>query len=452
MSLIRQIRLLLLATLLLAFLGAVVLTIQSARDTLQTQLRLKNSDNATSLALVLGEKKGDAELMELVMSSQFDTGFYRSIRFIGADGKPVYAREGAATPATAPMWFTRLLPIDSVPGVAQVSDGWRALGSVEVVSQTAFAHDDLWRASLGSAAALGVLGLVMALVSRSVVRRISVPLDRTVEQARALVDGEFITVPEPRVPELQRLTRAMNTMVGRLKTIFEAQAAQVEALRQQATTDPVTGVANRKHFMAQLAAARQSDYAHPDAGLLLLRLLDLGEVNRRLGRVNTDRMIVAVSQALQGYAERVEGCHVGRLNGSDFALYLPAGGQTLETAHAIADAMRSVLPVFGPQAAVALGAVEILAEHTMPQFLSAADGALARAEARGAFAPSRAKARGASTCWTRWRRAVPSWCASRCSMAATSRSTSSARCACSSRPMAASRRPRAGCRWRCAAA
>ena len=386
MSLIRQIRLLLLATLLLAFFGSVGLTIESARQTLETQLRLKNSDNAASLALVLTQQKGDAELMELVMSAQFDTGFYRSIRFKGADGRPGFSRETQQAPVNAPRWFAGLLPIASVPGVAQVSDGWRALGSVEVVSQTAYAHDDLWRASLNSAAALGVLGLVMALVSRLVVQRIREPLDRTVEQATALVDGQFVTVEEPRVPELRRLTRAMNTMVSRLKSVFEAQAAQVETLRQQAYADPVTGVANRKHFLGLLSAARQSDYADPDAGLLLMRLLDLAEVNRRLGRVATDRLIVAVSQALQSYTDRVPGCHVGRLNGSDFALYLPEGGQALETATAVAESMRDILPVFGSGLAVALGAVEIAPDDTVPRMMAAADAALARAESRGDFA------------------------------------------------------------------
>lgn len=386
MSLIRQIRLLLLGTLLLAFFGSVGLTIQSARDTLQTQLRLKNSDNAAALAMVLTQQKGDAELMGLVMSAQFDTGFYRSIRFTGADGRPGFTRETLLAPAQAPAWFSRLLPIASEPGLAQVSDGWKALGSVEVVSQTAYAHDDLWRASLQSAAALGVLGLLMALVSRIVVQRIQVPLDRTVEQARALVDGEFVTVEEPRIPELQRLTRAMNTMVGRLKTIFEAQAAQVETLRQQAYTDPVTGLANRKHFMGLLSAARQSDYADPDAGLILLRVLELAEVNRRLGRAATDRMIGAVSQALQSYTDNVVGCHVGRLNGSDFALYLPVGGQTLDTANAVAGSMRDILPMYGSALAVAVGAVEIGPDDTLPRLLAAADAALARAESRGAFA------------------------------------------------------------------
>ncbi|MEO8279610.1 MAG: EAL domain-containing protein [Ideonella sp.] len=386
MSLIRQIRLLLLATLLLAFIGSAGLTIQSARTTLATQLQLKNNDNAVLLAQVLGQQKGDAELMSLVMSAQFDTGFYRSIRFVGADSKPVFERSANLAPAVAPQWFVDLLPIASLPGIAQVSDGWRALGSVEVVSQTAFAHDDLWRASVASAVALGVLGVVMAMLSRAVVHRIRRPLERTVEQAQALVDGRFLTVPEPRVPELQRLTRAMNAMVGRLKLMFEAQTAQVETLREQAYIDPVSGLANRMHFMGLLNAARQSDYADPDAGLVLLRLLDLAELNRQLGRASTDHMILAIAQGLLSYSDRVPGCQVGRLNGSDFALYLPVGGQAFETAQTVADSMRNILPIYGRQVGIAVGAVEILPNHGLREVLALADGALARAESRGAFA------------------------------------------------------------------
>jgi diguanylate cyclase (GGDEF)-like protein len=386
MSLIQQIRLLLLATLVLSFTGSVGLTIQSARDTLETQLRLKNSDNAASLAMVLGQQKGDEELMNLVMSAQFDTGFYKSIKLRRADGKDGQVLEAQATTAQAPAWFTRVLPISSTPGVAQVSDGWRALGSVEVVSQTSYAHDDLWRASLRSAGALGVLGLLVALVSRMVVQRIQRPLDQTVRQAQALVNSEFVTVEEPKIPELQRLTRAMNTMVARLKSIFEAQAAQVESLRQHAYTDPVTGVSNRSHFMGQLSAARQSDYDSRDAGLLLLRILKLAEVNRDLGRVSTDRMITAVAKAMQAYTVTVPGCRVGRLNGSDFALYLPQGGAALSTSQQIIDLMKAELPAFGLHVAVAIGAVEIDGEEGLPQLLGAADGALARAETQGPFA------------------------------------------------------------------
>jgi LapD/MoxY periplasmic domain len=126
MTLMRQIGLLLAAVVLLALAGAVGVNLHAARDTLQTQLRVKNSDNAQSLALALSQQRGDAALMELLLAAQFDTGAYRSVRFTRADGAGAFVREAAVSPQRAPDWFVSLLPIESSPGVAQVSDGWRA--------------------------------------------------------------------------------------------------------------------------------------------------------------------------------------------------------------------------------------------------------------------------------------------------------------------------------------
>jgi len=386
MSLIRQVWLLLLGTLLLAFAGAVGVSLVSARDTLQTQLRLKNSDNAASLALALSQQKGERELMALLLAAQFDTGFYRSIRQVAADGAPVFAREAQLAPQRAPAWFTALLPIESVPGVAQVSDGWRALGTVSVVSHTAYAHDELWLGGLRSALALGVIGLLAGALAAWAVARIRAPLDDTVRQAQLLVDGRFVTMPEPRPPELRRLTQAMNTMVARLKQTFEAQAAQVEALRRQAHSDALTGLSNRKHFLGQLGAILQREDAALDGALVLLRVLDLAEVNRQIGHASADRMLAAVGQAMQTYTRRAPGCQAGRLNGSDFALVLPVGGVALETANAIVDALRAALPAFGAHIGVAVGAVELHGERDVAAVLGRADAALAQAETVGPFA------------------------------------------------------------------
>ena len=385
MSLIRQIWLLLLGALVLAFVGSVSVSIDSARDTLQTQLRLKNSDNATALALVLSQQKGQIELMELALAAQFDTGFYRRIRFTGADGKPLLQREAAATALKAPAWFAALVPIDSEPGVAQVSDGWRALGSLEVVSQSSYAVDELWASSLGSAGALAVVGLLAGLLASLAVGRIRRPLDDTVAQATSLERGEYLTVAEPNVPELKRLTRAMNSMVGRLRVVFEGQASQVESLRRQASCDPLTGLSNRMHFMAQLRAALQREDGHAAGGLVLLRVLKLTDINRTLGRESTDALIAAIAQTLQTYTRRVDGSFVGRLNGSDFALGLPAGGVARETAQAVIDLLRAALPAQAAHVAVAAGAVEMRHGAELGELMGSADLALARAESNGAF-------------------------------------------------------------------
>jgi diguanylate cyclase (GGDEF)-like protein len=380
MSLIRQIWLLLGVTVLLALAGSVTIGTLSSRETLQTQLRLKNADNAQSLALALSQHTDDQQVMEMLLAAQFDTGFYRRITFTPADGSVGFQRQSEVRPTRAPGWFRSIVPIESIPGVAQVSDGWKALGAVEVVSHAAFAYDDLWRVTLRSAVLLALVGLAAGAIATIAVRGIRRPLEATVAQANALVEGRFVRVMEPAVPELQRVAQAMNSMVERLKTLFEAQSTQVEQLRKQAHNDPLTGLPNRRQFLGQLTSAMHREDAPAEGGLVLLRVRDLAGLNTSLGHDTTDRALQAIAQVLGAYPGRGEGCILGRLNGSDFALVLPVRGVAAETAHSLAQALRVALPAFGPRISVAFGAVEMRHGAELSPLLAAADAALARAE------------------------------------------------------------------------
>lgn len=384
MSLIRQMWLLLVAVVLLAFVGSVTVSVVSARSYLETQLRLKNSDNAQALALALSQQKGDAALMELVAAAQFDTGYYQRIRLTGADGRVLFNREASTAPSAAPAWFSRLIPIESSTGVAQLSDGWRALGQVEVVSHSTYVYGELWNASLRTATWMAVLGLLAGLLGTWALRRIERPLNATVEQAQALVDRRFITVNEPHVPELQRLTRAMNAMVARLRLVFDEQTVQVEELRRQAHCDPLTGVSHRRHFLAQLTAMLEREDG-PGAGtLVLVRMPQLAELNNSLGHQQTDRALQTVAKALRE-AAAPQGGEVGRLNGSDFALCSGEPAASTDAAVALLVRLRAMLAPFGPQAAVVLAAVNWQRSLSAAALMASADAALARAESRGAF-------------------------------------------------------------------
>jgi diguanylate cyclase (GGDEF)-like protein len=388
MTLVRQVWLLLIATMLLALAGGVGVAVQSALATLKTQVQIKNSDNAAALAQVLSQQRGDAMSMEILLGAQFDTGFYREIRLVGTDDRPLFERAAAIRPSSAPDWFVRALPIAVEPGVAQVSDGWRPIGTLQVSTQITYAHDDLWRAALRATAVLGVIGFVAGLLATAVVNRIASALDGSVAQAKALLDGSFVTVPEPRIPELRRLTRAMNAMVARLKLVFEAQSEQVEAMRRRATCDALTGLANREHFLAQMSTALQRHDGALQVGLVLLRLGDLGELNNQVGRAQTDRLLKAVADTLHDYGEKVRGSLIGRLNGSDFALCLPAGGVGRESGLAIAQALQVVVPSLAPAVRLAVGVVEVdreTASADLSRLLGIADAALAQAESQDPY-------------------------------------------------------------------
>ncbi len=389
MSLMRQIAWLVLGVVLAALVGAVGLSTVSTRQLMRTQLELKNADNAQALALTLSQQQGDRELIKLLVSAQFDTGAYEFVRWRSAKGETLFERAEAPRPGQAPAWFRALLPIEAAPGVAQLSSGWNAIGSVELKSHSSYAHDALWQTSRRLLAWLLIVGIVAAVLAWAGLKRIRRPLDAAVAQAEGVLAGSYGQVIEPRVPELQRLTRAMNAMVQRVRDLFEAQAGQLLVLREQVHHDPLTGVSTRKHFLAELDAALRRDDGPAVAGLVLVRLRELSELNARLGRAAVDDVLLTIVTALQAYPESVAGCRVGRLNGGDFALWLPAEGVAAETAHALADALRASLPAFGPGVQVALGAIELPRERPSSVWLGEADAALARAEhqseARGGF-------------------------------------------------------------------
>lgn len=386
MSLMRQVWLLVLGVVLMSLVGSVAVSAGSVRHLIRTQLQVKNEDNAAALALALSQQRGDAGLMELLISAQFDLGHYERVTWKKADGTMGFERSASGLATTvAPAWFVRLVPIEVDPGMAQVSNGWNALGSVQVVSHSAYAYDELWNSTLRNVELLTVVGVIAGLAALLGLRRIRRPLDNAVAQAQSVVDGSYRMVEESRVPELQRLTHAMNAMVTRVKAMFEAQAEQLKVLRVQAHCDVLTGMNTRKHFLAELESALTRDEGPPRAGLVIVRLRDLSGLNQRMGRPVVDEVLMAIAHAVKVYPERVNGCLGGRLNGADFALWLPAPNVAAETARALADALRASLPAFGNGILVALGAVELPRDKPMGQWLGEVDAALARAENQPGF-------------------------------------------------------------------
>ena len=185
---------------------------------------------------------------------------------------------------------------------------------------------------------------------------------------------------------------AQHRLASRQQARFDAQAEQLEAMRQQAHTDLLTGLPNRRHFIATLEALLRGQGAPTELGLVLLRLRDLPGMNQRIGHAATDHVLEALGQALQAYPLRIARCSAGRLTGSDFALLLPTGGVADETAQSLLQALRGPVSSIDALASVAAGVVELRGPLRAAQALALADTALARAEAQADTVLARAEA------------------------------------------------------------
>ena len=382
MSLIRQVWVLVLGMIVLACAASVAVSVWTARDYLQTQLTLKNNDNAQALALSLSQQQADAALVELVVSAQFDTGFYRRITLRSPEGRVLVERRGAALQSKVPDWFVTLAPIHPTTGVAQISKGWSPLGTLEVESQVAYAYESLWSTTLRIAGVLGVLGLVAGMIGRVAVQQIRRPLDAMTDQAMALTERRFVAIGEPAVPELRRVAQALNAMVTRVRVMFGEQVEQIEHLRQIAHCDARTGVADRCHFMSRL----HDELGHEDGSgrglLVLVRFQHLGLANQRLGHAVTDEMLRTAASGLEQAVDGHLPLLAGRLNGADFAVLFDDGAEADAAVRAVlARAQLAFSPFDG--AVIVSAAAQWQRGDTAAAVLQAVDAALARAELRG---------------------------------------------------------------------
>lgn len=385
MSLIKQLWIAIAVFTLLAFSGSLVLSTMSARQYLEEQLRLKNVDNATSLALSMSQLPKDPVTIDLLLAAQFDAGHYQYIRITGPDGALIAARENAASKSQAPSWFMALVPIRVSEGSAQVQDGWRQFGTLSLKSQSSFAYQSLWHATLElllwfamGAALCGVLGTAL-------LKRLLAPLRGVVEHARAIGERRFITTPESTTTEFRAVVSAMNQLSARVSTMLAEESTRLEALRMQTQHDDVTGVLNRTHFLNIVDEALESEKA-PSGGLLaLIRMPELADLNHEIGRETVDAMLRQLAAALSGFADAQHGWAIGRMNGSDFALLAPDAGPGDDIParlgevvdHAVGEHMRS------SNLQLAIGLASYRRGDTLPQLLSHADLALAKAAAQG---------------------------------------------------------------------
>jgi EAL domain-containing protein (putative c-di-GMP-specific phosphodiesterase class I)/GGDEF domain-containing protein len=319
----RQLWLAIVTSMLFALGGSLLASLLSSRGYLEAQLSQKNIDNATVLALALSQGKVDTVTVELAVSALFDSGHYELIRVVDPMGKNIVEKRAEPGDFGVPSWFVKLLPLSAAPGYAQISDGWRQFSTITLVSHNRYAYRALWQGALQISGSLAIACIIGGLLGTLILLRLKAPLAAVVEQAKAISERRFATIGEPDVPELKQLAVAMNGTVLRLKTIFEEEAARLEAVRREANFDALTGLANRVHFMAHLDEAAKNEES-AGGTLFIVRIAHLAEVNRSLGRETTDALLQRFGAVLREFAGKYPEALGARLNGADLALLMPA--------------------------------------------------------------------------------------------------------------------------------
>ncbi len=323
MTLSRQLVVLVILMLLLAFAGTFLISVQNTRAYLQNQLESHAQDAATSLGLSISTHLTDGDMATVTSMTDaiFDRGYYRLVRVEDMKGKPLVERILPVKLDDVPDWFIERLPLDTPVGEAAVMSGWVQAGWVEVRSHPGYAYTQLWRNVEETFWWFVISAVIVLVIGISLLHAVLRPLKQVEQQADAICNREFPVVePLPKTLDLRRIVEAMNRMSSKVQGMLDELVKLAGQLRKQAHQHPVTGLANKAHFIDMLGTLVQSREEFSKGGLCLVQLRDFKAYNDKNGYQAGDELLCIVAEQLSDLVQQYPGASLAHLAGADFAL------------------------------------------------------------------------------------------------------------------------------------
>ena len=174
----------------------------------------------------------------------------------------------------------------------------------------------------------------------------------------------------------------------RLASVAVERWQQISELKRLATTDQLTGLGNRAHFIDSAEAElRRADRFNRDLAVLMIDIDFFKRINDKHGHAAGDEALRVFSRVLGKETREVD--LLGRIGGEEFAVLLPETG--LEAGLQIAERLRAAMEqasfVFHHSApisfTISIGVALLQAGDSLDSLLARADDALYRAKHAG---------------------------------------------------------------------
>lgn len=388
MTLSKQLLILISVLFLMIFGINYVSSVNNIRSYLQVESEVHAQDTATSLGLSLSPYIANETdpVMEAMMNAIFDMGYYKEIKLVNVDGKPLITLANDRIFEEVPDWFVKRVPMKMASAKSEISSGWSIGGVIYVTVNPGYAYLKLYEQAK-SAFYYSVAAFIVSMALLFLVLRFMLlPLKRINQQALAIAEGQFeIIEPLPWTTEVRNVARSMNEMSAKIGGIMKKLNARLEALAKTLLLDDLTGLNKKSSFETDL---KQLFLEHGEAFVYLIKLDSLTGMTKELSSDAIDRFLQDCANSLKQVASDFSAGEIKIYHffGSEFALLARSidTQQAKQLATALSLALGELAEKYQKSDIAHIGVAPFDPLGTMASMLAAANEAFEQAKLIGA--------------------------------------------------------------------
>lgn len=266
MSLYKQLTILITVFLIFVLSIILIFVIKYNKDTIENQLSSNAQNSASFLGLTISKNVAldDTPIIEGMLASIVDTGFYKYIAIYDIDSKEIIKVENPKKIEKIPLWFSNIFSIKGIKASAEIMKGWILGGHIEVKIDHDYANAQLWKTFKTVSQIFLILTIVLLIILYIFINNLLKPLKKLNIQAKAIDNNEFLIEKElPKTQEFKQVVLAMNKTISKMEIIFNKEVETLNKYNELIYKHNETGLGNRNYLILKL-----NNYLKNSHGLL----------------------------------------------------------------------------------------------------------------------------------------------------------------------------------------
>lgn len=364
----------------------------TVNEFVQTQLSINARHTANSLGLSItpAASQHDLPLIETMISSMFDSGYYELISLTDIKGKTLLKSYQKPKVANVPQWFMQFIKLKAPIVSSNIMAGWSQFGKLHVRGNIGVAYEQLWLNFKDIATTFLLITMLSFLVLYLSLKFILKPLVRVQEQAKAIAQNDFLFQKDlPITKELKQVVIAMNSMVKKVKDIFEKEADSVKKYHELLYRDEKAKLYNRRYFSLKLKESLTSEESSTGS-VVFLSFNDEHKLKSNEGYEKVEELYNKIGEVALELHNKYKKAIFSKMQSGDFAILFPniTPNKTEEICKQLSEKFKNIiisLDLDSDKYYFNFGIVNYDEDMQISDIFSRADFALTSAKSKGAF-------------------------------------------------------------------